>query len=69
MVVLKTEYENLFRIVFAMDKPPRRKIYKEPRNKLFMKVNKSVLSHETFYKEDDDHKPVDFINEIVSFTC
>ena len=23
----------------------------------------------TFYFEDDDHKPVDFNNETISFTC
>ena len=49
--------------------PPGYKIYKEPRIKLFKKVNKSVLSHITFYIEDDDHKPVDFHNETISFTC
>ena len=35
----------------------------------FSKLNKSVLSHITFYLEDDDHKPVDFHNETLSFTC
>ena len=54
---------------FALSSPPGHKIYKEPRVKLFKKVNKSVLSHITFYFEDDDYKPVDFNNEIVSFTC
>ena len=54
---------------FASSSPPGHKIYKEPRNKLFKKVNKSVLSHITFYFEDDDHKPVDFNNETISFTC
>ena len=54
---------------FALDKPPGRKIYKEPRIKLFKKLNKSVPSHITFYLEDDDHKPVDFSNETISFTC
>ena len=32
-------------------------------------VNKSVLSHITFYFEDEDYKPVDFHNETISFTC
>ena len=32
-------------------------------------INKSVLSHITFYLEDDDHKPVEFNNETISFTC
>ena len=54
---------------FALSSPPGHKIYKEPRVKLFKKVNKSVLSHITFYFEDDDHKPVDFNGETVSFTC
>ena len=54
---------------FALSSPPGHKIYKEPRVKLFKKVNKSVLSHITFYFEDDDHKAVDFNGETVSFTC
>ena len=54
---------------FALSSPPGHKIYKEPRIKLFKKVNKSILFHITFSLEDDDHKPVDFHNETVSFTC
>ena len=54
---------------FALFSPPVHKIYKEPRVKLFKKINKSVLSHITFYFEDDDHKPVDFNNETIGFTC
>ena len=54
---------------FALSSPPGYKIYTEPRVKLFKKINKSVLSHKSFYLEDDDHKPVDFNNETVSFTC
>ena len=54
---------------FALSSPPGHKMYKEPRVKLFKKVNKSVLSHITFYFEDDDYKPVDFNNETISFTC
>ena len=54
---------------FALSSPPGHKIYKEPRIKLFKKINKSVLSHITFYFEDDDHKAVDFNGETVSFTC
>ena len=54
---------------FALSSPPGHKIYKEPRVKLFKKINKSVLSHITFYFEDDDHKPVDFNIETISFTC
>ena len=39
---------------FALSSPPGHKIYKEPRVKLFKKINKSFLSHITFYFEDDD---------------
>ena len=52
---------------FAFSSPPGHKMYKEPRVKLFKKVIKSVLSHITFYFEDDDHKPVGFDGETVSF--
>ena len=54
---------------FALSSPPGHKIYKEPRVKLFKKVTKSVLSHITFYFEDDDYKAVDFHGETISFTC
>ena len=54
---------------FALSSPPGHKIYKEPRVKLFKKINKSVLSHITFYFEDDDHKSIDFNGETISFTC
>ena len=54
---------------FALSSPPGHKIYKEPRVKLFKKINKSVLSHIRFYLEDDNHKAVDFNGEIISFTC
>ena len=54
---------------FALSSPPSHKIFKEPRIKLFKGVNKSVLSHITFFLEDDDYKPVDFNGETISFTC
>ena len=54
---------------FALGKPPGYKIFKEPRINFFEKINKSVLSQFTFYPEDDDHKPVGFNNETISFTC
>ena len=54
---------------FALSSPPGHKIYKEPKVKLFKKINRSVLSHMIFYLEDDDHKPVDFNGETISFTC
>ena len=54
---------------FALSSPPGHKMYKEPRVKLFKKINKSVLSHIKFSFEDDVYKPVDFHNETISFTC
>ena len=54
---------------FPLDQPPGHKIYKEPKVKLFKKINKRVLSHITFYLEDDDYKPVDFNGEPIPFTC
>ena len=57
---------------FALSSPPGHKLNKEPRMKLFKKIkkiNKSVLSHISFYFEDDDHKPVGFNGETISFTC
>ena len=54
---------------FSLDKLPGHKIYKQPRIKLLKKINESVLSHITFYLEFDDHKPVIFIGETISFTC
>ena len=54
---------------FHLDKPPGHKVYKEPRTKLFKNIKKSVLSHITFYIEDDDHKAVDLNGETINFTC
>ena len=54
---------------FALDQPPNHKIHREPKIKLFKKINKRILSHITFYLEDDDYKQVDFNNETISFTC
>ena len=54
---------------FALSSPPGHEIIKEPRIKLFKKINKSVLSHITFYFEDEDNKSVDFNGETISFTC
>ena len=54
---------------YALDKPPGHQIIKEPRIKLFKKINKSVLSHITFYLEDDHYKPVNFNNETISIIC
>ena len=49
--------------------PPSHEIYKQLKVKLFEKINKSVLSHITFFQEDDDHKLVEFNGETISFTC
>ena len=54
---------------FALNKPPFHKIYKEPKVNFFKNINKSVLSHPAFYLENDDHKPVDFNGETISFNC
>ena len=54
---------------FALDQPPGHKIYKEPKVKLFKKINRSDLSHITFYLEDDDYNAVDFNVETISFNC
>ena len=54
---------------FALSSLPCRKFFKDPSIKLFKKIYKSLLSHISFYLEDDDHKPVDFNNETISFTC
>ena len=54
---------------FALSSQRVHKKYKEPRIKLFKKVIKYVLCHINFYLEDDDHKPCDFINETITFTC
>ena len=43
-------------------------IYIETRIKLVKTINESVLSHSTFYREDDEHTPVDFFIEIISFS-
>ena len=53
---------------FGLTSPPGHKIYQEPGIKLFKKINKSVLSRITFCLEDDDHKPVDFHKESITFT-
>ena len=54
---------------FVLDKLSALEIYKEPRIKVFRKMNNSVLSHIMFYTEHDDHKPVKFIGQMITFTC
>ena len=55
--------------IFALDKRPSQKMHNEPGIKLFEKVNKTVLSHFTFFVKDNDHRPVDFSGASTSFTC
>ena len=52
----------------APSSPPGHKIYEEPRIKLLKKINTSVLSHIKFCLEDNNHKPVNFNGETISFT-
>ena len=40
--------------IFALDRPPRYKRYKERRIKLSKEIKKSVSSHISFYLEVDD---------------
>ena len=53
----------------ALSSPPDHKIIREPRIKLPKKIKKSVLSHISFYLEDDDRRPVKFNNETTRYTC
>ena len=53
---------------FALSSPPAQKIHIQPRVKHFKKINKAVLSHVTFYFEDDNYKAVDFIGETIKFS-
>ena len=53
---------------FGLSSAPGHENYKEPRIKLFKNINKTVLSHITFYL-DDDYKPLNFNGETISFTC
>ena len=59
---------QIFLFSFASDKPPGHKIYKEPRAKLFKKIKKICFTSYIILFEDDDHKPVDFNEETLSFT-
>ena len=45
------------------------KYIKNLESNFLKKINKSVLSHITFFLEDDDHKRLDFNGETKSFTC
>ena len=52
---------------FAPISSPGHEIYKEPKVKLLKKINIPIVSQITFYLGDDDHLPVDFDNETISF--
>ena len=54
---------------FVLSSPPGHKKYNQPRITFLKKINKPALSHIMFYLEDDDHKPLDFYGEPISFTC
>ena len=62
-------YRELNLYSFALEKPPAQKKHKWPKTKFFRRFDKTVLSHITFYLEDDDHKRVDFNQETKSSTC
>ena len=66
-IVNGTRETNLYS--FALDQPPRRKIYKKPIIKLFKNINKPIPSPIPFYLENADHKAVDFNGKVISFTC
>ena len=53
---------------FALGKPSIHKVFKEPRSKLFKKINKTLLSHITSYLEDDDHKKLHFNGDTICLT-
>ena len=69
MDLLLVVFENQFYTLLVRLHHPGKKCTKNQESNFFKKKNKSVLSHITFYLEDDDHKPVDFKNETLSFTC
>ena len=53
---------------FSLSAKPGYKIFKEPSQILFKKVNKDKIGQITFYLEDDDGYPVDFQGETITFT-
>ena len=63
-IVIGIREPILYRFCFIS--PLGHKIDYQPRIKL---KKKPVLSHITYYLEDDDHKPVKFSGEMKSFTC
>ena len=53
---------------FSLGARPGYKIFKEPSQILFKKINKDKIGQITFYLEDDDGYPVDFQGETITFT-
>ena len=52
----------------VLNKPTGFKIFCDPGIIQYKKVNKIVMETTTFYFENDDHKEVTFIVEVVTFT-
>ena len=58
--------QNLFS--FNLSAPPGYKIIKEPNIILYKKINKTRLDSIQFFLEDNNHNPVDFNGETLTFT-
>ena len=53
---------------FNLSAPPGYKIIKEPNITLYKKINKTRLDGIQFFLEDNNHNPVDFNSETLTFT-
>ena len=53
---------------FNLSAPPGYKIIKEPNIILYKKINKTRLDNIQFFLEDNNHNPVDFNSETLTFT-
>ena len=53
---------------FNLSAPPGYKIIKEPNIILYKKINKTRLDSIQFFLEDNNHNPVDFNKETLTFT-
>ena len=53
---------------FNLSAPPGHKIIKEPNIVLYKKINKTRLDSIQFFLEDNNHNPVDFNGETLTFT-
>ena len=54
---------------FTLNQPQGHKIHLTAKINFFKNITKPVLSHITFYFEDDYHQAVDFNREPINFTC